>query len=238
MSAVGAGGAESRQPSPGGEIVVYQREDGSPAVEVRFDGDSVWVTQAQLVDLLQSSKANISEHIANIFAEGELTPDSTVRDLRTVRQEGSRTVERSLTYYNLDVILSVGYRVRSKIATQFRIWATDRLREDLVKGFTTDDELTGLNRPVSAHADAAELRTQVDEPIFMKDWLVHLDRPSTAMGADLPAGAVVVSRRQPAAKAESDRARSRTQLSTAFSDVERANLELIEPFAASGRGYE
>ncbi len=140
MSAVGAGGAESRQPSPGGEIVVYQREDGSPAVEVRFDGDSVWVTQAQLVDLLQSSKANISEHIANIFAEGELTPDSTVRDLRTVRQEGSRTVERSLTYYNLDVILSVGYRVRSKIATQFRIWATERLREYLVKGFTMDDE--------------------------------------------------------------------------------------------------
>lgn len=122
-----------------GEIVLYQRGDGGPAIEVRLDGDTVWVTQAQLVELFQSSKANISEHISNIFAEGELDPVATVRESRTVRQEGSRQVSRALTYYNLDVILSVGYRVRSKIATQFRIWATERLREYLVKGFTMDD---------------------------------------------------------------------------------------------------
>jgi len=124
---------------PTGEIVVYQREDGAPAIDVRLDGETVWVTQAQLVDLFQSSKANISEHIKNIFDEGELATGATVRDFRTVRQEGARKVDRVLTYYNLDVILSVGYRVRSKVATQFRIWSTARLREYLVKGFTMDD---------------------------------------------------------------------------------------------------
>jgi hypothetical protein len=129
----------SRIDEPTGEIVVYQREDGAPAIEVRLDGETVWVTQAQLVDLFQSSKANISEHIKNIFDEGELEVGATVRDFRTVRQEGARMVDRVLTYYNLDVILSVGYRVRSKIATQFRIWATARLNEYLVKGFTMDD---------------------------------------------------------------------------------------------------
>ena len=124
---------------PSGEVILYQRDDGTPAIDVRFDGDTAWVTQAQLVDLFQSSKANISEHIKNIFEEGELIQQATVRDFRTVRQEGERQVERTLTHYNLDVILSVGYRVRSKIATQFRIWATERLREYLVKGFTMDD---------------------------------------------------------------------------------------------------
>lgn len=125
---------------PCGEVILYQREDGAPALQVRLDAETVWVTQAQLVDLFQSSKANISEHIANVFAEGELEREATVRDFRTVRQEGDRAVERTLTHYNLDVVLSVGYRVRSKVATQFRIWATERLREYLVKGFTMDDQ--------------------------------------------------------------------------------------------------
>lgn len=125
---------------PSGEVLFYRREDGSPALEVQLDAETVWVTQSQLVELFQSSKANISEHIKNVFDEGELTPEATVRDFRTVRKEGSRQVERSLTYYNLDLIISVGYRVKSKVATQFRIWATDRLREYLVKGFTMDDE--------------------------------------------------------------------------------------------------
>ncbi|MBN2821662.1 MAG: virulence RhuM family protein [Coriobacteriia bacterium] len=121
------------------EIVLYQRDDGTTAIEVRLEDDTVWVTQAQLVELFQSSKANISEHIKNIFHEGELDTEATVRDFRTVRQEGSRQVERTLTYYNLDVILSVGYRVKSRVATQFRIWATERLREYLIKGFMMDD---------------------------------------------------------------------------------------------------
>jgi len=125
--------------APSGEVLLYRRDDGHLAIEVRLEDETVWVTQAQLVELFQSSKANISEHISNIFEEGEVDPSATVRDFRTVRQEGSRQVTRTLTYYNLDVILSVGYRVRSKVATQFRIWATERLREYLVKGFTMDD---------------------------------------------------------------------------------------------------
>jgi len=124
---------------PSGEVIVYQREDGAPALEVRLDDDTVWLTQAQLVDLFQSSKANISAHISQIYEEGEVERDRTVREIRTVRQEGTRMVERSLTYYNLDLILSVGYRVKGRTATQFRRWATERLREYLVKGFTMDD---------------------------------------------------------------------------------------------------
>lgn len=124
---------------PSGEIILYQRETGESVIEVRLDGETVWATQAQLVELFQSSKANISEHISNVIAEGEVDPAATVREFRTVRQEGSRQVSRTLTYYNLDMILSVGYRVRSKVATQFRIWATERLREYLVKGFAMDD---------------------------------------------------------------------------------------------------
>ncbi len=124
---------------PSGEIILYRREDGFPALEVRLDGDTVWLTQQQIVELFQSSKANISEHISNIFTEGEVDAAATVREFRKVRREGSREVTRTLTYYNLDLIISVGYRVKSRIATQFRIWATDRLREYLVKGFTMDD---------------------------------------------------------------------------------------------------
>lgn len=124
---------------PSGEVLVYRGADGAPAMEVRLEGETLWLSQAQLVELFQSSKANISEHISNIFAEGELMPEATVRDFRTVRQEGTRQVERSVTHYNLDVVISVGYRVKSKVATQFRIWATERLREYLIKGFTMDD---------------------------------------------------------------------------------------------------
>ncbi len=125
---------------PRSHFLVYRDEAGNARIDVRFDGETVWLTQAQLVELFDSSKANISEHIANVFGEGELDPGATVRDFRTVRREGARDVSRSLTYYNLDVIISVGYRVRSKTATAFRIWATARLREYIVKGFVLDDE--------------------------------------------------------------------------------------------------
>ena len=124
---------------PGGEIVLYQRGD-EPAVEVRLEDETVWLTQSQLVDLFGSSKANISEHIRNIYAEGELSREATVRKFRTVQTEGTRQIAREIDYYNLDLIISLGYRVRSRIATAFRIWATERLREYLVKGFTMDDD--------------------------------------------------------------------------------------------------
>ena len=121
-------------------FLVYRDETGQAKIDVRFDGETVWLTQAQLVELFGSSKANISEHIKNVLDEGELAEAATVRDFRTVRFEGARQVERSLSYYNLDMIISVGYRVKSKTATDFRIWATGRLREYIVKGFVLDDE--------------------------------------------------------------------------------------------------
>lgn len=122
------------------QIVIYKGEDGQSRLEVKFQGETVWLTQAQLVDLFQSSKANISEHIKNIFLEGELESDSTVRKFRTVQKEGNRDVMREVEHYNLDLIISLGYRVKSKIATQFRIWATQHLKEYITKGFTIDSE--------------------------------------------------------------------------------------------------
>jgi hypothetical protein len=121
---------------PAGEVIIYQREDGAPALEVRVEGETVWATQAQLVDLFQSSKSNISEHIKNVFEEGELHEDEVVRKFRTTASDGKTYL---VAHYNLDLIISVGYRVKSRVATQFRIWATERLREYLVKGFTMDD---------------------------------------------------------------------------------------------------
>lgn len=124
---------------PAGEIVLYQRGD-APAIDVRLDGDTVWMSQQQLADLFQTSRTNVVEHITNIYAEGELNQEATCREFRHVRTEGTRQVTRALPFYNLDLIISLGYRVKSSIATQFRIWATERLREYLVKGFTMDDE--------------------------------------------------------------------------------------------------
>ena len=123
-----------------GDIIIYQSENGETKIDVRFEDETVWLTQAQLCELYQSSKANVSEHIKNIFEEGELEENSTVRNFRTVQIEGGRTVNRSLTYYNLDLIISLGYRIKSSVATQFRRWATERLKEYMIKGFTMDDE--------------------------------------------------------------------------------------------------
>ena len=123
-----------------GEIIVYQSEDGLTHVDVRFEGDTVWLTQAQLIDLYHSSKSNISEHIKHIYEDGELTEEATVRKFRTVRNEGNRQVSREITYYNLDMIIAIGYRVRSSVGTRFRQWATAHLKEYMQKGFTLDDE--------------------------------------------------------------------------------------------------
>lgn len=125
---------------PDGEMMLYVGDDGKPRIEVTFQGETAWLSQAQLVELFQSSKANISEHIKNIYDEGELSSGATVRKFRTVRKEGDREVVRNVEHYNLDMIISLGYRVRSSVATQFRIWATERLREYIIKGFAMDDE--------------------------------------------------------------------------------------------------
>jgi len=123
------------------EILIYQTEDGETKIQTRLEQETVWLTQAQLCELFNKSKATISEHIKNVFEEGELDALATVRNFRTVQQEGVRTVERKIDYYNLDVIISVGYRVKSHQGTKFRQWATARLREFIVKGFAMNDEL-------------------------------------------------------------------------------------------------
>jgi hypothetical protein len=122
------------------QFVLYQTEDGQARIEVRLQDETVWLTQQLMAELFQSSKQNVNHHIQCIFEEGELTPEATVKKYLTVRREGSREVSRLLDYYNLEMIISVGYRVKSHVATQFRILATQRLREYIIKGFTLDDE--------------------------------------------------------------------------------------------------
>ena len=123
-----------------GEILMYQNQDGNIKIDVRLEEETVWLTQAQICELFQKSKATVSEHITNVFVEGELQPLTTVRKFRTVQQEGTRQVEREIEYYNLDVTISVGYRVKSQQGTQFRIWATQRLKEYIIKGFALNDD--------------------------------------------------------------------------------------------------
>lgn len=123
-----------------GDIVIYQTEDGDTKIDVRFVDETVWLTQQQMTELFQSSRTNIVEHIQHIYEEGELDEASTCRKFRQVRTEGNRQVAREIPYYNLDMIISLGYRVKSMIATNFRRWATERLKEYMVKGFTMDDE--------------------------------------------------------------------------------------------------
>ena len=123
-----------------GDIVIYQTEDGNTKIDVRFVDETVWLTQQQMAELFQSSRTNIVEHIQHIYEEGELDEASTCRKFRQVRTEGNRQVTREIPYYNLDMIISLGYRVKSMIATNFRRGATERLKEYMVKGFTMDDE--------------------------------------------------------------------------------------------------
>ncbi len=123
-----------------GEIVIYQSENGDTKIDVRFVDETVWLTQQQMAELFQSSRTNIVEHIQHIYEEGELDESSTCRKFRQVRTEGNRQVSRELPYYNLDMIISLGYRVKSMIATHFRRWATERLKEYMIKGFTMDDD--------------------------------------------------------------------------------------------------
>ena len=122
------------------QIIIYKTQNGQVKIDVRFDGDTVWLTQNALAELFQTTKQNISMHINNIFEEGELKWEATVKYYLTVQKEGMREVSRDLEYYNLDLIISVGYRVKSSIATTFRQWATKHLREYIVKGFVLDDE--------------------------------------------------------------------------------------------------
>jgi hypothetical protein len=130
---------------PGGEVIVYRTDDGHTQVELRAIGGTVWLTQAEIATLFDTTPQNITQHIRNVYTEGEQEEQATCKRFLQVRQEGRRAVERSVQVYNLDMILAVGYRVRSPRAVQFRQWATTVLREYLVKGFALDDER--LKRP-------------------------------------------------------------------------------------------
>ena len=123
-----------------GEILIYQTDDGQTNIEVKIEDDTVWLTQQQMSELFQTSRTNVVEHIKHIYEEGELDEISTCRNFRQVRKEGNREVTRQIPYYNLDMIISLGYRIKSVIATRFRQWATQRLKEYMIKGFTIDDE--------------------------------------------------------------------------------------------------
>jgi hypothetical protein len=122
------------------QFLLYQNPSGDIQIDVRLEDETVWLTQAQICELFQKSKSTISEHIKNVFEEGELVEGATVRKFRTVQKEGERQVERDLEHYNLDVIISIGYRVKSPQGTQFRIWATQKLKEYIIKGFALNDE--------------------------------------------------------------------------------------------------
>ncbi len=122
---------------PSTEVIIYESDDGSPQISVRVKNETVWLSQAQLVELFHSSKANVSEHIKHIFEEGELEKNSVVRKFRTTAKDGKNY---HVEHFDLDMIISLGYRIKSSVATHFRQWATVRLREYIVKGFAMDDE--------------------------------------------------------------------------------------------------
>ena len=129
--------SENKKAENLGDIIIYQTDDGETQIDVKFEDETVWLTQAQLCELYQTSKANVSEHIKNIFTEGELDEDSVVRKFRTTASDGKSYMT---AYYNLDMIISLGYRIKSRIATHFRRWATERLKEYMIKGFALDDK--------------------------------------------------------------------------------------------------
>jgi hypothetical protein len=133
-------GPKETNPPAKGQFLVYQAEDGQVRIDVRLEGETAWLTQADMAELFQTTIPNVSMHLRNVYAEGELQAAATVKEFLIVRQEGNRQVSRAVEHYNLDAIISVGYRVKSAVATRFRIWATQKLREFIVKGFVLDDE--------------------------------------------------------------------------------------------------
>lgn len=147
-----------------GEIVIYQPDDKSIQIEVRIEEDTVWLTQSQLVELFDSTKQNISLHINNIYREGELDHSSTVKEYLTVQTEGSRKVRRKITSYNLDVIISVGYRVKSKRGTDFRIWANKILKDYLLRGYAIHQRVDRIERKLIEHDQKFELLINSDLP--------------------------------------------------------------------------
>jgi hypothetical protein len=147
------------------EIVIYKADENSDfQLDVRVEDETVWLTQTQLVELFNATKQNISLHISNIFREGELEPRSTVKEYLTVQMEGNRKVKRKLSFYNLDVIISVGYRVKSNRGTQFRIWANKVLKDYLLKGYAISHRLDKVERKLVEHDQKFDLLINTNLP--------------------------------------------------------------------------
>ena len=164
-----------------GEVVLYQ-PDETIRMEVRLEGETVWLTQAQIIELFQSSKANISEHIANLYEQGELVYGATVRNFRTVQKEGGRMVNRELTYYNLDVIISVGFRVNAKRGIRFRQWANGVIRNYLLRGYAIHQQLMHAEQRLDARLDAQQRQIQKMESTLSEhqekiDFFVRTNQP-------------------------------------------------------------
>jgi len=147
-----------------GEIIIYQPDDKSTQLEVRIEEETVWLTQGQMMELFNSTKQNISLHINNIFKEGELTSSSTVKEYLTVQIEGKREVKRKITVYNLDIIISVGYRVKSQRGTQFRIWANRVLKDYLLKGYVFTHRIDKIEKKLLEHDQKFDLLIKTNLP--------------------------------------------------------------------------
>jgi hypothetical protein len=150
------------------ELLFYQTEDGKTRLQVRLEGETVWLTQAQMADLFQTTVPNVSMHVRNVFEENELRPDSVVKEFLTTAADGKNYMTR---HFNLDVIISVGYRVKSHRGTQFRIWATQRLREYIVKGYGPGRHITILRRSWRGEAEPSRERLTAGSPSINKTGL-------------------------------------------------------------------
>ena len=160
------------------QIVLYQPDD-TLSLEVKLEEDTVWLTQVQMVKLFGSSKGNVSEHVANIYAQGELSKEATVRKIRTVRKEGDRMVYRNIDYYNLDMIISVGFRVNSRQGILFRQWANNVLKEHLLRGFSINHHLVSLQQQMDHRMNAIEFRQ--DEQQKQLDFFIKTSTPPAEM---------------------------------------------------------
>lgn len=147
------------------EIIIYQPNDNTK-IEVRLNDEMIWLSQPQIVQLFQSSKSNISEHIRNIYSQNELDKDSTVRIFRTVQTEGNRNVHRNITYYNLDMIISIGFRVNTKIGIHFRQWANNILKDNLIKGYSINKRIDYIENKIEHKLQEHEAQlNKIDEQI-------------------------------------------------------------------------
>ena len=205
-----------------GEIIIYQSEEGSPKIEVRLENENVWLTQKMMSELFQTTPQNITIHLKNIFEEGELNEDATCKDFLQVQNEGTRKVERKQKFYNIDAIISVGYRIKSSIATKFRMWATERLKEYIVKGFTMDDERL---KQMGGGGYWYELLNRIRDIRSSEIVIFQLDKILSATGQDILNNSGKLSHKNAISKAKSEF--KKYQIKT-LSPVEETYLENLK----------